>query len=225
MLRLGVHIGDTDIGSGCADCGEFGIFLHRQTPALIIGEMPVEAVEFVVAHNVEHPLDFVGSEEMTAHVEHEAAVAVGRLVHDLNHGEHIFGAGCARFTGHDICRQYFFDCLQAVVKSGRGRGCEFYAVCGHVEIVTLLSDFCITADFHSALLSQFHVKSCGVVKVADKLRHLGLHLRGQPFGCNLHAGRYFEIPVTDSHIGRSRSKVDEAVGKGCEATKHQYRNK
>ena len=60
---------------------QVGKSLHLETPALVVGEMPVELVAAVQGQQVEIALDDVDGEEMTGTVEVHAAIAeAGRIV-------------------------------------------------------------------------------------------------------------------------------------------------
>ena len=98
-LVLGVVSAVTDAVVGCpvaadhsavtegSDLGEAGVLVYLDPPALVFGEVPVQAVELVDRHHVEHLLDFVQAEEVPAAVEHEAAVAEAGSVLDLAAGD------------------------------------------------------------------------------------------------------------------------------------------
>ena len=70
----------------CADGGETGIFLYFEAPALVFGEVPVEAVHLVARHDVDDFLHFVLTVEVSAFVEHEAAPGETRCVADVYGG-------------------------------------------------------------------------------------------------------------------------------------------
>ena len=79
---------DTSDGSVIAalalgtDGGELRILLDFGTPALVVGQVPVEDVHLVDGHQVDHLLYLLDGEEMAAHVEHKAAVCKAWLVLD-----------------------------------------------------------------------------------------------------------------------------------------------
>ncbi len=66
----------------CAHLGELGIALDLDTPTLIIGEMPMQHVELVQGHRIEHMLDRVHIMEMPGHIQVLAAPAETRPVAD-----------------------------------------------------------------------------------------------------------------------------------------------
>ena len=82
VLGAGVHVGEHAVGGNAADGGELGVLLDFHAPALVIAEVPVEAVHLVVGHEVNHALDVFDGEEVARNVEHEAAVLEAGLVVD-----------------------------------------------------------------------------------------------------------------------------------------------
>ena len=63
---------------------EFGVARDVEAPTLVLRKVPVEAVELVLRHQVEHLLDRLLAEEVAALVEVRAAPAVGGGVLDLH---------------------------------------------------------------------------------------------------------------------------------------------
>ena len=72
------------IGPPCGDVGKDGVFLDLDAPAGAVGQVPVEAVEFVAGQEVQLPLDELLVAEVARDVEHEAPVAEARSVLDHN---------------------------------------------------------------------------------------------------------------------------------------------
>ena len=81
-LALAILVDDDVFVTDRADFGQLWVFLDFDTPALIVGEMPVKTVHFVVRHYVEHALYLVYGEEMARNIEHVASVAESRFVGD-----------------------------------------------------------------------------------------------------------------------------------------------
>ena len=71
-------------GANRAVLHEFGIAGNVKTPALVLCEMPVEAVELVARHQVENRLHRLLAEEVAAFVEVNPAPAVARRILDLD---------------------------------------------------------------------------------------------------------------------------------------------
>ena len=61
---------------------QLGIALDRQTPALIIGEVPVEDVEFGRSHSVEVAHDGILVLELAGHIEMEATPSPAGFIFD-----------------------------------------------------------------------------------------------------------------------------------------------
>ena len=66
---------------------QLGVFFDLDTPALIVGQVPVELVELVYGEDVDILLDLVHRPEMTAGIEHAPAVGEIGFVAD-RHGGH-----------------------------------------------------------------------------------------------------------------------------------------
>ena len=66
-----------------ADFGKARILVDLYAPALVFGEVPVEAVELVDGHRVQYLLDLILAEEVPAAVQHQAAVAKARGVRNV----------------------------------------------------------------------------------------------------------------------------------------------
>ena len=60
------------------------IFLDLDPPALILRQVPVEAIDLVHGQNVDELLDVVHREKVPAHVEHTSAVSEIRLIGDFD---------------------------------------------------------------------------------------------------------------------------------------------
>ena len=55
--------------ANATDLGELGILLDLDTPALILGDVPVETVHLVHCGCIDYGLNLVNSEEVTANIE------------------------------------------------------------------------------------------------------------------------------------------------------------
>ena len=71
----------------CSDLGQLGIFLDLNPPTLVLGEMPVKAIEFIGGHDVEVFLNLLDGEEMPGAVKVHASVGESGLVFDRHGGE------------------------------------------------------------------------------------------------------------------------------------------
>lgn len=79
------------------------------TPSLVVGQMPVKTVEFVERQYVDERFDLVNREEMTAAVEHGAAISETRFILHMH---------CRK--SHAILRDKLTQALQSVEESRRG---------------------------------------------------------------------------------------------------------
>ena len=96
------------------DLGQARIFGNLNAPALVVGEMPVEAVEFVDGCHVNEFLHLFFCEEMARHVEHETAVAKGGAVLDGQTGNGPFGPALAHrsIDGHGQELAQRLECVE-----------------------------------------------------------------------------------------------------------------
>ena len=141
-----IEIGEEAIGGDAAHGGELRIFLDFHTPALVVGEVPVEGVHLIVRHDVEHAFHLVDREEVARDVEHEAAIVKARFVgngHQWNgvrrngvlHCERVF------FTGHHVGGKQFLHALEGIEEARGGLGLDVDFVEGHGEGVAAVFEF------------------------------------------------------------------------------------
>jgi hypothetical protein len=99
-------------------CGQLRTRVDLNSPALIVGEMEVQDVELVERHDIDVLLDLPHGQEMACDVEHSAAPAKARLVHDSQrwHGPDAARHAHVRF---DLDRQKLPDRLDAMEEAGR----------------------------------------------------------------------------------------------------------
>ena len=94
--------------------GELGIFGDVYAPALVVGQVPVEAVHLVQSHDVQYLLHLVLVEEMACNVEHVATMSQMRTVFDVQAGKGP-GLGTALFlVGEVFARKELLQCLQGI---------------------------------------------------------------------------------------------------------------
>ena len=77
---------DHGAGAEGPDAGQAGILLDFYSPSLVVGEVPVEAVELVQRHDVQHPHHLLDREEVSGAVQMQAPVGKPRLVRNLHAG-------------------------------------------------------------------------------------------------------------------------------------------
>ena len=104
-----------------ADRRQLGIGVDLDAPGLVVGEMPVEAVELVPGEDFQEPLDLGGRVELPRHVEMDAAPAERRLVADLAGGRKQEGLGMTARAAQDLAeRDQAVE--QAAARARRNRG-------------------------------------------------------------------------------------------------------
>lgn len=111
--------------AAAAHLGQLRVALDLHAPALVVGQVPVEGVELVRGHRVEHALDLVQALEMPRRVEHEAAPAETRRVLDLHHRQHAVAAAGGEL-GEGGC---------AIEQAGLVAGLDHHALRGAVQRV------------------------------------------------------------------------------------------
>ena len=87
ILARGVMVADERLPAHRSHARQLGVFFDLDTPALIVGQVPVELVELVHGEDVDILLDLVHRPEMTAGIEHAPAVGEIGFVAD-RHGGH-----------------------------------------------------------------------------------------------------------------------------------------
>ena len=90
-IEAGIAAGD----AAAAHFGQARVLLDFDAPALVVGQVPVEEVELVQRHRVEHALDLVHAVEVPGRIEHVAAPAKARRVLDPQRGQVEIAAGSA----------------------------------------------------------------------------------------------------------------------------------
>ena len=70
----------------CAALRQQGVFLDFDAPTLVVGEVPVEAVDLVESHQVDELFHLLDGEEMAGAVEMEASPTEARCVADADEG-------------------------------------------------------------------------------------------------------------------------------------------
>ena len=117
-------LGDHRAVAEGADLREFGIALELDAPALVLGQMPVEAVELVHRHDVEVAFHFRYAEEMASAVEVRTPVAEARRILDHDGGEipfHLVGGG---LPAVDLDGQHLLERLDGIEESIAVRRCD-----------------------------------------------------------------------------------------------------
>ena len=146
VLRIVIEGGGgAGIGERTAAHGSYlrqtGIFGDFDAPALVVGEVPVEAIHLVEGHDVEHALDLLHTEEVARHVHHETAMAEERAVLNADIGQGPFYGIAARKLGiEEGAGEQLTQGLEGV-EEACGRGClDGDALGRHFEVVGFLSE-------------------------------------------------------------------------------------
>ena len=95
VVGVPVHLDDGTVAPG-ANFSELGIFLDLHSPALVLGKVPVEAVELIGCHHVQVALGFLDGEEVAAGIQVHAAIGEAGLVVDMREGQRPVGLGLFR---------------------------------------------------------------------------------------------------------------------------------
>ena len=212
-----LEVGDIGVRCRCTDGSELWILLDLHAPALVVGEVPVEAVHFVIRHHVEHALHLFHGEEVAGHVEHETAIGKARLVLNGDAGQGVLGDGGILLAGHDIGGQNFLDRLESIVETEHALGTH-----GHLALV---DHEVVSAFVHRAGIER-HVKKrrlgiglChgvvarGGVEVEHEALHLCHHLGGECTVVTYHKVLWQNYLAWErGHSLGSRREVYEIVG-------------
>ena len=212
-----LEVGDIGVRCRCADGGELWILLDLHAPALVVGEVPVEAVHFVIRHHVEHALHLFHGEEVAGHVEHETAIGKARLVLNGDAGQGVLGDGGVLLAGHDIGGQNFLDRLEGIVETKHALGTH-----GHLALV----DHEVVSTFVHRAGIERHVKKrslsiglChgvvarGGVEVEYEALHLCHHFGGECTVVTYHKVLWQNYLAREhGHSPGSRREVYEIVG-------------
>jgi len=103
--------------------GEGRVVVYLDAPALVVGEVPDEFVQFVCHHKVEVPFDLFDGEEVAAGVELAASPRETGAVQYGAFGHDDVGGG----SGEDVGRQHLHKGLEGVEEPGLAVGADEYA--------------------------------------------------------------------------------------------------
>ena len=67
--------------------GQFRILPDFDPPPLILGQMPLQAIQLVHRHQVDNRLDLLGTEKVPSRVEQQRPVTDAGLIADFDHGQ------------------------------------------------------------------------------------------------------------------------------------------
>ena len=168
--------------------GEFRIFPDFDAPPLIVGQMPVEDVEFVQGHDVERLLHLIDREEVTADIEHHAPVTQTRFVLDRDDGQfdgpHVVGFVRCR-------RKQLAQRLHGIERPLRSSGDDVDPAGSYEKAVGLRRHRLVAGDVHRMVRGLVGMP---YPRAAAEQRHQHLVQRGS------HAGQTLVVEQQD-HLG------------------------
>ena len=135
-------------GAATAHRGELGIFGDLDAPALVVGQVPVQAVHLVEGEHVDDALHFVLVEEVAGYVEHVAAMAQQGFVVDVETG-HTPISRRRGGAGKEGGREQLAEGLQAVEETGARGGANFNARGADRKLVGFGTQAAIGEQAHS----------------------------------------------------------------------------
>ena len=100
------------LGAVCAHGGEFRVFLDFDAPALVVGQVPVEAIDVVQSEHVDEALHGVEGHEMARHVKVRTAIGEARRIGNLA-GRYFYALSSRLQHGQSLAQ-----CLHAVEQPG-----------------------------------------------------------------------------------------------------------
>ena len=180
-LPVGLHVAPAEhlAVAPCAHFREARIFLYLYAPALVFGQMPVEAVHFINRHQVEHALYGFFSIEMAALIEHEAAPGKARGIADAHVGDgpNLFYVH-AGLPCHDGAGKQLLESLKGIEETGRLCGRDAHLAARHLERICLACQGCIERERHrgGTLPRALHVHGRGGAKLMGETAHHSLNL-------------------------------------------------
>ena len=125
-----------------ADFGQARILLDGQPPALIVGEMEMERVEFVECHGVDELLDKIQREHVTRDIEEQAAPAESRRVADADAGYQPSDIGLRRIR-QDLRGKQLPQRLHRMVETGPPAGADDSALRRNIQRIRFDSHFMV----------------------------------------------------------------------------------
>ena len=126
------------LGAVCAHGGEFRVFLDFDAPALVVGQVPVEAVDVVQREHVDEALHGVEGHEMARHVEVRTAIGEARRICHLA-GRYFYALSSRLQHGQSLAQ-----CLHAVEQPGVACALDADAVLGDIDGVALAGGIFLT---------------------------------------------------------------------------------
>ena len=107
------------------DFGEFGQLLDFDAPTLVVGQVPVHAVNAVQSDHVDESFHTISSGKVTSHIEHRATIGKARSIVDFHTGQSdstIFWHICTLLFTE--VGEWFAKCLDAIERTRLGASCN-----------------------------------------------------------------------------------------------------
>ena len=130
------------------------VFFDFNAPPLIIGQMPVESVQFVHGHDVEVAFHLLDAEEMTRYIGVQTAVFEARRIVYFDVRQRPDGLVGRRIAVY-LRRQQLLDRLKGVEETRERRGTNLRAVFADAQVVTLFSHSGVENQTHALLRHRF----------------------------------------------------------------------
>ena len=110
-----------------ANLGQLRVFLYLDAPALVLGQVPMEAVHLVSSHNIKNLLYLLLAVEVTALVEHKSTPAETRLIENRHCRNAPLLYTLIGYSCHNIAWHKLFECLESIEETGRCCRCNVYS--------------------------------------------------------------------------------------------------
>ena len=130
----------TSAGTERTDRSEFRIFLDLNSPALVIGKMPVEGIEFMHLHDVEISLHLFHTEEVTRLIKVKTSIAKTWSIIDRCAWHNPLHTVCSSLLV-DLYRKHLLDGLDRIVETTQRRSLNDHSLPAHFESIGLSCDF------------------------------------------------------------------------------------
>ncbi|EJX04670.1 hypothetical protein EVA_07223 [gut metagenome] len=173
-LAIRFHIAPTQhlAVSPATNRGQLRVLGDFDTPALVLGQVPVETVHLVSSHHVNDLLDFIFTKEVATFVEHKAAPAETGLIGNVDSRQRPLLYLRISLTGQYGTRgKQLLDGLQSIEETNRTGGLYLNRLTRDVEFVSFGTERRI--EFHTKLcfsrFTRFHLDTRYGCKVLGKV--------------------------------------------------------
>ena len=139
---------------------ELGIGLDFRAPALVVGEVPVQAVQFVYGHYIQVTFHLIHAPEVTGNVQVHTPVGKARLVLDAHIRQHPVGLGL--FSAVNGGREHLLEGFAGIDKAVQGRCLHHHAVFAYLDGVLLGGQLRIHQELDVALSQRARPAGSGL---------------------------------------------------------------